>query len=173
MVDKQIKISKDKDIRIRLTGLSCAGVIALTLILLIFCSMAEGFEAVYYWWFATAIIVEIVASFFICLIVVQTCKDYFIADKNGIRLCRKNTLEFELETKDIIRLKYKKFVWEFFDVDSRGNGAYLWLYFDKDVPEGKRYSVKLSEGLMVLEVSVSLRKAREISALWGMYLDVD
>lgn len=161
-----MRIMKSKDCRIKIGLLYFFGIMFLTLLAYFF---GFRFEWDSFLICILIILAEFILVFIICFLLIKFEKQYYIIDKDGVRLYKRDKLLFELRREDIIRANYIRFRWAF--AMQLGSG-YLNLTYPCDNLKDKKFSLIFPDGKAIHSISMSMKQARKAAELLIKRLEV-
>ena len=189
-----MKIKKDRYAKIIVSFIATFGILFSAIFLYILCKLYESISNTL---LVLAITVAcILLIWTICFLLIKFGREYYIIDKDGIRLYKKNQLLFELRQDKILKVTYNG-VWGLL-IDSPGGYAFFeYAYraeedkkFSKVIPIGlaggyelfecesgdekdKKSSKVIPHQVKKYEIYMSLKQAKEAAFILDKYLEID
>lgn len=154
-----MKISKSRDVKIKMAGIISFAIAFLTA----FACILIGKLELEIYFIILAILFGLVGSvWFVCFLLIKYEKNYYLIDKESIKLLKKDEIIFELKTADIIEMNYIRFFWMF--TFQMGSG-YLNISYPCEGYEDKKFSTIFPNKVAIHSISMSKKQANQIASL--------
>lgn len=160
-----MKIKKDRAQWIQLSWFITFGIIFLGF----FCYFLGWEFKISTFAIATGIIMALLSVLWlVCLIIIKCEKKYYVINKEGITLWRKNEILCELKSSEIIDMVYVGFIW-LFVMQMCGGDLNISCRIEA-LPDKKFAAFIKPNGIAIFRISMSKKQAKQCAKILGIQL---